>query len=85
MIKKIITIILFLFHFNALAQSDSIIGDVKSISEKIVYLIEEPTLEENCIDCDPTSFYQFGISLVTDPESYDSFFKIDWHNTAGCT
>lgn len=85
MLKNFISIIIFLFHFNVIAQNDTLIGNVKSVSEKIIYLIEEPTLEDNCIDCDPTSFYQFGISSVTNPVSYDSFFKIDWHNTNGCT
>jgi hypothetical protein len=85
MLKNIISIIIFLFHFNVIAQNDTLIGNVKSVSEKIIYLIEEPTLEDNCIDCDPTSFYQFGISLVTNPESYNSFFKTHWHNSAGST
>lgn len=85
MINKIICILIFLFHFNAIAQNDTLIGNVKSVSEKIIYLIEEPTLEENCLDCDSNSFYQFGILLITNPKDFEIFFKNDWQTTAGCS
>ena len=85
MTNKVICILIFLFHFNAIAQNDTLIGNVKSISEKIVYLIEEPTLEENCLDCDSNSFYQFGTLLITNPKDFEIFFKNDWQTTVGCS
>lgn len=85
MINKIICILIFLFHFNAFAQNDTLIDNVKSVSEKIVYLIEEPTLEENCLDCDSNSFYQFGYVSINNPEDYEAFFNNYWRTTAGCT
>ena len=85
MINKIIYILIILFSFDGIAQKNEIKDSVKSITEKITYLIEEPILEQNCLDCDSDSFYQFGTFLVTTPEIFEIHFKNDWITTKGST
>ena len=68
-----------IFYSSLLLGQHNLIGNIKSISEKVYYFDKrKPKPKEPCLDCDNDSYYQYGTSIEPELNLHLAIFVDDW-------
>jgi hypothetical protein len=71
-----------IFYSSLLLGQHNLIGNIKSISEKVHYFDKrKPKPKEPCLDCDNDSYYQYGVRLEPEFSEHLELFNIDWETS----